>query len=209
MKKLFVLVGFVSLILFSCHKIQDPDLKSHQNPGLLSQDNKGVSFKIIDIYSSLSAIKRRIDVINKRTNMVLGKMFITLCCNDPNDNLYRKINYEPEKFSGQITLESSHLIKFTKRILNGKQVKSENEVIKIVGPDTKPGFEPGADRDPISSLNPDTGSRTDAICSVASIESCAKTTLDNMYWLDYALCAIKSQICLAQTLGICTKTLCK
>src|SRR3982750_2492586 len=139
MKKLFVLVGFVSLILFSCHKIQDPDLKSHQNPGLLSQDNKGVSFKIIDIYSSLSAIKRRIDVINKRTNAVLGKMFITLSCNDPNDNLYKKINYEPEKFSGLITLESSHLIKFTKRILNGKQVKAENEVTKIVDSYAKPG----------------------------------------------------------------------
>jgi hypothetical protein len=203
MKKLFVLVGFISLILFSCHKIHDPDLKSQENPG------KGVSFKIIDIYSSLSAIKRRIDVINKRTNAVLGKMFITLSCNDPNDNLYKKINYEPEKFSGLITLESSHLIKFTKKILNGKQVKAENEITKIVDSNAKPGFEPGHEPDPILNPNPATPNRTDGICSVASIESCAKTTVDNMYWLDFAVCALESQFCLARAFGTCTKSLCK
>jgi hypothetical protein len=202
MKKLFVLVGFISLILFSCHKIKDPNLKSQETPG------KGVSLKITDIYSSLSAIKRRIDVINKRTNVVLGKMFITLSCNDPNDNLYKKINYEPEKFSGLITLESSHLLKFSKRILNGKQIKFENEVRRDVDADLIPGLETGLEPDSVSTAKSDLGSRTDSFCSYSSVAACALTNLNNMYWLDFALCTIKDNICLMQNLGLCIWRLC-
>lgn len=207
MKKLFVLVGCISLFLSSCHKNKDPDLRTQQKPGLIKPESKKLTFKITDIYSKLSAIRRRIDVINKRTNVVLGKMFITLSCNDPNDNLYRKITYEPEKFSGQITLETSQLIEFTKKILNGKLVKVEKQTRKDGDISSKPGMlgpKPNLNSDRIQ----DPGYTFDTSCSYLQIAACVQTSLDNMDWLDYAFCLIKGKFCLVQNFGFCAGHMC-
>jgi hypothetical protein len=208
MKKLFVLVGCISLILFSCHKNHDPDLKTQQKPGLINPDSKRVFFRVTDIYSRISAIRRRIDIINKKTNVVLGKMFITLSCNDPNDNLYRKIKYEPEKFSGQITLESSHLIEFTKRILNGKLVKVEKLVSKDVDANSKPDMT-DPKLDPVSDPIPESGNTVDISCPFFQIAACANNEMENMYWLDFAFCAIKGNYCLIRNFALCAASLCK
>jgi len=119
MKKLFMIIGCISLILFSCHKNRDPIPLTDKKPELTNPGGKKLSIKVTDVYSKLYAIKRRIYIINQKTNAVLGKMFFTLSCKDTNDNLYRILNYEPERFSGQITLGSHQLIAFTKRILKG------------------------------------------------------------------------------------------
>jgi hypothetical protein len=202
MKKLFVLVGCISLIAFSCHKNHLSDPITHQKPGLTNPGRKKVSLKVIDIYSKLYAIKRRIDFINEKTNSVLGKMFITLSCNDPSDNLYRKIENEPEKFSGLITLESSHLIGFTKRILNGQLVKVENVENKVVDGNSKTGVATDPEPDPAYAPSCDSANSTDAICPWQSIQSCANAIVENMYWLDFALCAIKGH-CLTKAIGTC------
>lgn len=209
MKKIFLLVGCITLILFSCQKRHDPSRATHQKPGLTNPDGKKLAFKVIDIYSQLSSIRRRIDIINKATNVVLGKMFITLSCNDPNDDLKRKIKYEPEKFSGQITLESRHLIRCTKRILNGKLVKVENLVGKEVDEASKPGIKADPEFDPVSSSTIDPVNSTDFHCPLFEIAACANTRIYNMYWLDYAFCAIEGNICLLKNFGICGDQICK
>jgi len=206
MKKLFMIIGCISQILFSCHKNRDPIPLTHKKPELTNPGDRKLSIKVTDVYSKLYAIKRRIDFINKNTNAVLGKMFITLSCNDPRDNLYKKLYYEPEKFSGQITLESRHLFEFTKRILIGKQVKVENLTGKDIHENSNSGFELNPEPDPDLNLSQDPGISMDFYCSIADLAAlgtCAKNYFSDMNWLDYALCAIKGNWCIRQAIGIC------
>ena len=180
MKKLCVIVGCISLIHFSCHKDHGSDCLILQNPGIIIPGTQGIMFKVTEIYSKLSAIRRRVEVINKKTSSLLGEVFITLGCNDPNDNLYKKINTEPENFSGQITIETNHELEYTKKILNGKLVKVEKLECK--------------DPDPVDN--------TDGRCS---IDSCVKNTTDDMNWLEYARCVISGPFCLPRLWANCKK----
>ena len=186
MKKLCVVVGCISLINFSCHKNHDLDLQAPRKADLIIPGTKELVFKATEIYSNLSAIRRRIEIINRKTNALLGELFITLGCNDPNDNLYRKIKYEPEKFSGQITFESNHHLEFTKKILNGKVVKVKK----------------------LACNGPDTNQRMEGSCSQSQIISCFESTVDAMNWLEYASCALQGLLCFPRILGTCIKKLC-
>lgn len=186
MKKLCVVVGCISLINFSCQKNLDLALQAPRNAELSVPGTKELVFKATEIYSKMSAIKRRIEIINRKTNVLLGELFITLGCNDPNDNLYRKIKYEPEKFSGQITFESNHYLEFTKKILNGKVVKVKK----------------------LSCNGPDTNQRMEGSCSQSQINSCFESTVDDMNWLEYASCTVQGLWCFPRILFKCRKTLC-
>lgn len=208
MKKLFVLVGCISLLLFSCRKSHDQDPNTQQKPVVIKPSTKKMSFIITDIYSRLSTIRRQIAFFNKNTNVVLGRMFITLSCNDPNENLYRIIKYQPEKFSGKITLQSSHLIEFTKKILNGKLVKVEKRISKDVNAGAKPRILDSY-FDPISDPLSDTGNTLDGIGCLFSIATCARTALDNMEWRDFADCLIEGNTCLGRIVGNCYGDVCK
>src|SRR5687767_9511330 len=168
MKKLCVVVGCISLIHFSCHKNDDLDLKTPMKVASLQSATKELVFKATQVYSKLSSIGRRIEIINKKTNALLGEVFISLGCNNPNDNLYRKLKYEPEKFSGHISFELIHQMKLTKRILNGKLV----EIEKLLCNDTESA----------KSMNSD---------CLAGINSCISNTYEDMSWLSFALCTIK------------------
>lgn len=203
MKKLFILGGCISLILLSCHKNHDPILLSQKKPELSNPGDKKLSFKITDIYSKLFAIKRRIDIINQKTNAVLGKIFITLSCDDPRDNLYRKLNYEPEKFSGQITLESHHLIEFKKRILKGKLVKVETAKDNNIHLNSNYGFGFNPDLDSVSKLNQDQGNILDYNSKFYSMLECANSILVDLNWQDLAKCALSASICFNQYFGNC------
>ena len=211
MKKLFIIVGCISQILFSCHKNHDPTHLTRKKPELTNPGDKKLSIKVSDVYSKLYAIKRRIEFINKNTNAVLGKMFITLSCNDPRDNLYKKLYYEPEKFSGQITLESRPLFEFTKRILNGQQVKVEKLTGKDVHENSNSGLDLNPEPDPDLNITPDPGISMDFRCPIfdlPALGTCAKNYFSDMYWLDYALCAVKGNFCIKQAIGVC-ESVCK
>lgn len=186
MKKLCVVVGCISLIHFSCQKNQDLDLQAPRKADLLVHGTKELVFKATEIYSELSAIRRRIEIINRKTNAVLGEIFITLGCNDPNDNLYRKIKYEPEKFSGQITFESNHHLEFTKKILNGKVVKVKK----------------------LACNSPDTNQRMEGSCTQSLIYLCFENTVGDMNWLEYASCTVKGLWCFPNILVKCKEKLC-
>jgi hypothetical protein len=186
MKKLCVVVGCISLIHISCHKNQDLDFQAPQKADLLISGTKELVFKATEIYSKLSAIRRRIEIINRKTNALLGEIFISLGCNDPNDNLYRKIKYEPEKFTGQITFESNHHLEFTKKILNGKVVKVKK----------------------LACNSPESNQRMEGSCSQSQIYSCFESTVDDMNWLEYASCTVQGLWCFPRILGTCKKELC-
>jgi hypothetical protein len=146
----------------------------------------GIIFKVTEIYSNLSAIRRRIDVINKKTNSILSEVLITLGCDDPNDNLYRKIGFEPENFSGQITIETNHLLEYTKKVLNGKLVKVER----------------------IACKDPEPNNAMDGSCPLSSINSCINDTYYDMNWLDFAICTIKGSYCYFKSYANCKAKLC-
>lgn len=143
-------------------------------------------FKVTEIYSKLSAIRRRIEVINKKTRSILGEVLITLGCNDPNDNLYKKIKTEPESFSGEITIETNHHLEFTKKILNGKVVKVEQ----------------------FSCIEPETANKPDGECPFSSINSCINNTYNDMNWLDYARCMVSGPHCYPRVYQGCREKLC-
>jgi hypothetical protein len=186
MKKLCVVLGCISLIHFSCHKNHDLDLQAPRKADLIIPGTKELVFKATEIYSKLYAIRRRIEIINSKTNSRLAEIFVTLGCNDPNDNLYRKIKYEPEKFSGQITFESNHHLEFTKKILNGKVV-----MVKKL-----------ACNDPVSNQ------MMEGSCSQSQINSCFENAVDDMNWLEYASCTLQVLWCFPKVFTGCIKKLC-
>lgn len=186
MKNLCVVVGCISLINLSCHKNHDLDLQDSRKADLILPISKEVVFKATEIYSKWSAIRRRIEIINTKTNALLAEIFITLGCNDPNENLYRKLKFEPEKFSGQITFESNHNLEFTKKILNGKVVKVRKLACN--------------DRDSNQSM--------EGNCSLSGINSCFESSVDDMNWLDYASCTLKGLWCFPRIFLNCKEKLC-
>lgn len=82
-------------------------------------------------------------------------------------------------------------------------------MLKDLAVDSNLNIETDPDPNPVSNRDPKPENNKDAFCSLLSIAACAKTALDNMYWLDYAFCAMGVNFCLLEKFGGCAQQLCK
>lgn len=193
MKKFFLFLSFTCLITGLTSFGQEPDFVIDKNADYTAQAENGTLVIARDVYSMKTALKRSIQLINPKTQQVIGEAFITLQGTDPGQNIYDALKETPEKFSGVLVIEADGKVLYRKEILNGI-----SDAGGVVGERMAGNLAGG----PGPVYNPN------LMCSLGNIHNCVSYRIEEMSWWRFALCLVRAPACYAGQWAFCTYDVC-
>src|SRR5688572_14524431 len=106
MKKFFI-YGLIAGSLFSTTAFsQEKEFVIPKNDDVTLDVYENTKVVATDVYSMRSKLKRNVKVVDERTHAVLGDIFISLESSNPDIDLYQQLENEPEKFTGELKIET-------------------------------------------------------------------------------------------------------
>ena len=193
MKKYFVFLVFFSFI--TCLKAfsQDGDFVIARNPDLTIKAEDGTLVIIRDVYSMKADLKRNVQLVNPKTNGMIGEAFIRLQAVDPDENMYDILKETPGKFSGTLSIESDGVVIYSKQIVNGVAEPAQVVAGRAAGELTGgPG--------PVYNPN--------LRCTIGNIHDCVAYKIEGMNWLQFGLCLLSAPACYGRQWAVCTIDVC-
>jgi hypothetical protein len=185
---------FTSCLLYSTTAIcQDADFVIPQNPDQTITADDGTRITSHDVYSMTGKLKRKVTLVNPRSNSVIGEIFIRLESANPDVNMYDQLDKAPEKFSGSLTIETAEGVIYKKYIIDGETVDEGSVSGKATG---------GLGGGPGPFYNPGLS------CSFSNIHDCVAYKIEGMNWVNYALCLVRAPLCYLQQWAVCTYEVC-
>jgi hypothetical protein len=188
---------FFYLLLSCCISFigiaQGPDFVIPRNEDVTIEAEDGTLIIARDVYSQKSKLKRTVQLINPKTNTLIGEASIRLEASNPEENMYEVLQHSPEKFSGVLIIESEGQVLYTNNIVDGKSLGGETEAGRMAG---SLGGGPG----PVYNPN--------VPCNFTTIHDCVAWFIEGMSWFKYALCLLHAPACYARQWGNCTWQVC-
>lgn len=193
MKKNFIYF-FTTCLLYSTVAIsQDAEFVIPQNPDQVIVSEDGTNIISHDVYSMSSKLKRKVKLVNPKTQAVIGEVFIRLESFNPDINMYEQLDNAPGKFSGSLIIETAEGVIYKKDIVDGQTVDEGSVSGKTTG---------GLGGGPGPFYNPNLS------CSFSNIHDCVAYNIEGMNWVNYALCLVRAPLCYLQQWATCTYEVC-
>ena len=189
------LVYFLTALLFYSldASSQDAEFVIPGNPDQTIISDNGIQISSHDVYSRSDKLKRKVTLVNPKSNTVIGELFIRLESANPDQNMYEQLDKDPGTFSGTLIIETAEAVIYRKDIVDGKTVDEEGMSGKATG---------GLGGGPGPFYNPNLS------CSFSNVHDCVAYVIENMNWLNYALCLVRAPLCYLQQWATCTYEVC-
>lgn len=168
---------------FVIPKNEDATIRAEDGTVILGQD----------VYSLASKLKRKVTLIDPKSNTIIGEVFIRLESADADSYMYDVLEKEPERFSGQLIIESAEGIIYQRTIFNGKVVEPQSSSGRAA---------------PVLGGGPGPVYNGSLPCTFNNIHNCVAYRIENLNWLQLGLCLFRAPVCYLEHWAFCTYDVC-
>lgn len=168
----------IFFILFGCNKsfINEEPIPN-KNTALTLHISDIMDVRATDVYTKPYALKRRIEIIDRRNNLIHDTFFILLISKENNCNIYTQL--KNKVFSGTLSIISDDEILYIKQYNKGATVIAELDQMNRRKVDIVP------------------------TCKITVIHNCVAQKINNMSIFEYGMCLATAPACYAQLWGAC------
>jgi hypothetical protein len=131
----------------------------------IGEKRTGIEVTVSDVYSRLTALRRKVVIYDPSTATVIGEAYINLDAANPGENMYDQIENNSINFSGSLSMEVDGQVAYVRSIVNGQAEQR-------TGPG--PVYNPSLPR------------------TISTVHDCVAYEIEGMNWVTYTLCLVRA-----------------